>query len=552
MIALSLSIDAGKAASAISILLDSNVVDDNASQGHVIGNLSVSDGKPWSFSLSNDAGGMFALSGSALVVGLTPLDHEGAPAPEITVSATSGSQTMNATISLNVRRPLPTLPLAAGARVAAIGDSQIAFNTFQSGSVSAEGAHKNALGFITHTQSLDPRFRWDNWYEPSDPTGRNLGGGNQGVMGDHVIVSPSNAPELGGIVGRLPAVLARKPDIIILEGGTNTISTGDGGDNSAALVIRSLERMLTLTRNEGIHAILMTIYPRASWKAGDPKRHAILQEVNAWIRSQSGRDGLLAVLDADPILLAESGEVDVSKFQGDQIHLNIPGALAVAKHGLLPILQAAVAQGAIFEKDPTIDNLLAASRGNLAGAGGTAGGNTSGSVATGYTIASGFNTSAIIASKEVIAGELEAQVIDITPSDITSGTAYGSVTFTPAVLISPAIVAGDWVQAFIHIETDASDALALSRWQVAVRQGSTIRVRSYGHNASSGNFISRVEGDRSFWVITEPLQVPSDVTFDRIYTLLELFFDKAASPFRVKVSRPIVRKVPDPRQAWGY
>lgn len=552
MVAISSPLNVGSVAASGALNLDFNAVDSNAAIGQPIGRLSVSLGGDWRYSLEDDSEGMFSLSASELLVGATKLDHNLFPAPRVRVSATDGEQTIRATFSVNVRRPLPELPLATGAVVVAIGDSQIAFNTFQSGGVPIEGANKNALGFITHAQSLDPRFRWENWYEPNDPTGRNIGGGNQGVMGDHMTVSPKSAPQLGGVVGRLPSVLARNPDIIILEGGTNTISTGDGGDGSAALIIKSLDDMLTQSRNAGVHSILMTVYPRLKWQMSDTRRQATLKEVNSWIRSQVGRDGLLAVLDADSVLLDDEGQVDLSKFQSDQIHLNINGANALARVGLLPILQKSIKKGSVFDQNPASDNLFGVSKGRLLGADGVKGRNTVGKVASGCVVASGFNASSVVASKEFVDGAVEVQVLDITPADVSSDAAYGSVIFSPEPLISPNIAGGEWVQGYIHVQSDSSDALALARWQVAVRQGSNSRNRSYGHNASSGNFTTKVQGNGSFWLMTEPMQVTPDLTFDRIHTSLEVFFDKTSEPFKVKISRPIVRKIQDPRPSWGY
>ena len=53
-------------------------------------------------------------------------------------------------------------------------------------------------------------------------------------------------------------------------------------------------------------------------------------------------------------------------------------------------------------------------------------------------------------------------------------------------------------------------------------------------------------GRGGIWLITEPLCVPEGVTFDRIFTALEIYWDKLAPAFQLKISRPIIRTVADP------
>lgn len=443
---------------------------------------------------------------------------------------------------------LPTLPLPTGARVAAIGDSQIAYNSLQSGSAPADGVSTNALGFMGYARGIDPRFRFESWFDAADPTGRNIAGANQGVFSDRLEQSPAGQPQLGGILGRLPAVLARKPDLLIIEGGTNTISFGV--DGSAEFVISRINAAITMARRYGVLAMLMTIYPRPAWAQNDP-RQAIISQVNTWIRSHAGRDGLVAVLDADPIL-APGGEIDIGLYQSDLVHANARGAQRLAKDLIIPALQACISAGSIFDQNPVVTNLLATDRANMIGTTGTiSGAGVTGQMATGFSLSLDRNASSILASKEVVAGVLESQVLNITPSDLNA-SAYGGCSIVLPAIVGPAIVAGDWVQGFLRLETSGAEGFAIARLQMAIRQSTTVRARSYGMNASSGNFSIATSANQALWIMTEPLRVPDAVTFDRIYSSLEIYWDKARPAFQVKVSRPIFRKVNDPRPGWGY
>jgi hypothetical protein len=93
------------------IALSINSVNERASAGTIIGRFSViedTDGG-WSYAFADDADGMFAISGDWLLVGDTPLSHDDAPAPVITIKAARSARLLAATIELSVE-PAPALP----------------------------------------------------------------------------------------------------------------------------------------------------------------------------------------------------------------------------------------------------------------------------------------------------------------------------------------------------------------------------------------------------------------------------------------------------------
>lgn len=88
-----------------SVVLSPATVVESAAPADPVGALSVIGGGdgPWTFSLLNDAGGMFALDGSDIVVGATALDHSLVPKPFITVQAVAGPRVVETQITVTVR-----------------------------------------------------------------------------------------------------------------------------------------------------------------------------------------------------------------------------------------------------------------------------------------------------------------------------------------------------------------------------------------------------------------------------------------------------------------
>lgn len=111
MIGLSVSMSEAAIRGPGSIILSAAFVDEDAAPGSIIGRLDVVEGGggPWSFSLSESAGGRFALSGADLLVGATPLDNRTVPRPVILVRATNGQRVLETPLAVSVlarRRPV--------------------------------------------------------------------------------------------------------------------------------------------------------------------------------------------------------------------------------------------------------------------------------------------------------------------------------------------------------------------------------------------------------------------------------------------------------------
>jgi hypothetical protein len=442
---------------------------------------------------------------------------------------------------------LATLPFAAGALVSAIGDSIIGYNNEVD--TASPGADAYSYGEVQWAWAIDPRFDFDTWYDTSDPSGRNISGANNGVFGDH-LVGPGTG-STPGILNRLPTVLSHHPDILIFEGGTNSISSGDDGTGNpatASYVEGEIDAALTEAREAGVWIVLTTLRPRGDWPAGDP-RYATLAAVNTWIRAQSGRDGVYAIWDPYSVYVDGNGNQIVSLFQSDLVHQDTEGA-QLSGAVLLPILQNMISSGSTFDQNPLDTNLD--SNNGMTGTTGTKGTNATGTVATGFMLAIGRGNSTVVGSKQVISSTTEKQIITITPVSGGASTAYHSVILTmPQVLSSGLFADGDWLQAGCYMEVGTTTSIGNARLNLQIDQVSTIRTQDYGMNAFSPTFSSSTEPNMAYWIVTPPLQATS--TFDRAKWSLEIDFSQNATDTPVvKVSSCFMRKISNPQTVWGF
>ncbi|KQT61785.1 hypothetical protein ASG54_23195 [Aureimonas sp. Leaf460] len=516
----------------------------------------VPPGPGWTVHLADDAGGRFALDAGRIVVGPTALNRAEQPSPAILLAATDGRSARASRVAVDVMRPLPALPLAAGARLAAVGDSLIGYNNYGGVAIGSDKAAPSfAYGYVEQALAIDPRCDFDSWYDPADPNGRNLSGANHGIFGDHMDWTQPGFG--GGILGRLPAVIARGPSLLLLGGGSNSINSGDlrgtATPASADYVIDRLDAALRLARSAGIPVVLATLCPRGDWPANDG-RHRTLADVNIWIRAQASRAGIVGLCDPYA-LLAPNGILNPALYMADKTHLNPRGAFLVGWDHLLPILREAVSPRANPDPDAAIANLLPDSQAKLQGTNGIRLGSPipSGSLAAGFSVQVIRNTGAIVCSKEIVSGNTEAQVLDITPAD-TSVPAFGQVEVMVPLVVLPSPTVGKWYRATLFVEIQGAEALSTARLSAALRTNgnSTNHAIAYAMSAFSPELGSPIAADRSFWIRTKPLQAPVEVVCDRLSVALSLYFAKGAGVFRVKLTRLAIRDVPDPRPAWGY
>ncbi len=543
------------------IRLSTTDVDDDTGVGAVVAALSVNDGSDaWTFELLADGDGAFALSGSNLVVGVAGLDHDTAPAPEIRIRAVSATRTLVRAVAMNVRRPLPALPLAAGAKVVGVGHSfvQRAGWGIVAGGKPRDLATSNLRAALPWIRLWDNRYNLDMWHDTANALGSDnyVTGAWQGVGGDH-IVAEGSAP---GVIERLPYIVSLGPDIVYLDIGTNDISSAPGA--SVPLVTARLDRLLALLRNEGIWAVIQTVTDRGSWAEGSEKA-TIVAGVNEWIKAQSTRDGVY-VCDLTGAGFNYPG-FDTTLFGGDVLHPNPIGGAAIAEV-LLPVLQSMVSAGDHMDLSPEATHLSASNiwtDATFAASATSTGTGTSGQRVSTMGLARQTGDSTAALSIEAADG-YNKQVITFTPSGTLTGNRYEEwryrKTGSALTLASLGIVAGtDWLEAGIYVELSPWDGWLSVSWQFEFYNSSNsqayiARGGLLNPDRSTQDLPFATEGFAG-WLKVPSFLIPGDV--DAINwqvatrpVVIEIN-RRVSGTGTIKLSRPFLRKRADPRPAWN-
>lgn len=479
-----------------SIVLFDNAVDDSAASGTDIGSLSVinTTGGPWTYTLIDGASGQFTLSSSTVKAG-SGLSHTTAPTPSIVVRATDGVRTATSTIQMDVRKALPALPLATGAKVVGLGHHaiQIGQAINQSGNRGTSNVYHSVLNWAW---SLDPRFNYDNFFQSSEPYGRTAGsiltmtagegfqGGNQGVEADILCAAPigpasvNPATNTPGVLSRVAFTLARGPGIIYVHIGENDIA---GGRTSAA-IIADINTLLKRIPSEGVPAILSTLTP--SWPSWSAEQATIRDEVNTWIKAQPGRIGVYiadmttAWPDTGSLLARTINQIGAPWYDALAPDAGYRGAKV-----LNAVLATLVASGSTFNQDPTVGNIMP--NPGMTGTGGSKGTGVSGNIADGYTVSRLAGSSTMVGSKEVVsAGLVEKQVFAIAPITDALATRVNRFRFgrsATTMFSANGLTTGQWVRnggswSFRH-GTDGSTSFRRSTCRALVASSTRPAVR---------------------------------------------------------------------------
>lgn len=543
------------------IRLSGQAIDDDSAAGSQVGEISVENttSGSWSFTLDDDAGGMFALSGNNLVTGTSPLNHGTAPSPKIILTASDGERSISQALAINVRRPLPALPLAASAKVVGFGHSFIQRGGW---AIVADGIPKDLAtsivrGVLPWIRLRDNRFNLDAWYDLNNNLGNDnyISGAFQGRGGDH-IVAEGNAP---GTISRTPYVASMLPGIVYLDIGTNDISSGEGM-NSPRKLIERLDRQLTLLRDEGIWTVIQTITDRGAWEEGSEKA-VMVASVNAWIKAQATREGL-RVCDLTGLGFNYPG-FDPTLFGGDVLHPNPKGAERMSGV-LLPILQSMVSAGEHINVADTA--VLSASNlwSDAAFASTTAASNagTSGTRVSTLAITRASGDSTAACSVETT-GSYKTQVVTITPSGTLSGNRHEEwrVARSAALTLSTAgIVPGtDWLESGVHVELNPWDGWLSVYWQMEFYNAANAQAFIARGGLQNADYTTQdlplAADGFSGWLKIPPFQVPAGInaTTLRIATrpLVININRQVSGQGVIKVSKPFLRKCADPRPAWN-
>jgi hypothetical protein len=443
-------------------------------------------------------------------------------------------------------------------RVAALGDSLVA-NATQT-FVGSSPALKIRTGFDVLGYSLGRlrSFNENTWNNASAPFngayGSNFGRGSQ-------CIGPS--PGFAGINSFIPDVVSRRPAVVIYAAGTNNILSKDDLQPglstdpaflaaNTAYLLTALDSGVAVLRAGGSAVIIATI-PISGTYAKDSTSDLLRRAVNTGILAMHNPANRVFAWDRAAACENGDGTINTNCFQSDTVHFSAYGAWK-ASLTLDTAISAILPSTDIFATVRAGTSLLTMQPGML-GAGGAlstgAGVTISGVVCTNGSLAGAAATAdRTVASKEVVSGSEEKQVFTITPNNVS-----GSITFESQIL-SPALAAGDWYQAFCEIEDDG-----LGRWTQIQLQGrvtegtSTVRAASNAFQVYSPDFL-RAQGPElgspssRFLLVGCPALVPSGFTIARLRANLVISWPATSGTFVVKLSRMGVFKIPDPRTAW--
>lgn len=441
----------------------------------------------------------------------------------------------------------------------------------------------SARSWINWARALGCEFNYDVWvdptvyagYEPSGTPGatRYFYGANFGVSGQ----------TSASILARILDVVAARPDIVVLDNGTNEISDGFSAINANDLLI---EAPLLAA---GIKIVRLPILARdtavgTSWgSAGDGRKTAA--RLNRVRRERARTTHNMHFFDWNNDYV-DPASVEGNPFTGytiDGTHTAILAAYTIGVQFKNFLLANGLARQAIV---PTVTpddyydqtgnpygnmmpTALAASSGNrpnplMAGTGGTNGTGSSGSVATGYRVerASGSAVTVVnslVARTDAIHGNVargQWQRLTFT----LSGAAQERFYFRPVTSTTPwptGVAEGDWVQGEVGLRLPSAYAGFKSLRLVMDIQASGptyYSLNEYDNGSPGGSFPTGLlpYPNSTFEVAlkTPPIVVPAGSTGFRWRVEIVVDAAVAGSPV-VDISSASVRKIYDPRSIWG-
>jgi hypothetical protein len=115
------------------------------------------------------------------------------------------------------------------------------------------------------------------------------------------------------------------------------------------------------------------------------------------------------------------------------------------------------------------------------------------------------------------------------------------------IATSGKLAPGDWIYAAMFVEQLAGDQLGTARIIFKLQQDKQLLQSTGGLWTSSGDFAHPVGStSEGWWIKTNPFLMP-DLPFNNLKCDLDITSDKNGTPFTVRLSRFIIRKIADPR-----
>lgn len=388
-------------------------------------------------------------------------------------------------------------------------------------------------GEVEVCRALDPRFRIDTWIAPGagSPGNNAYNGSNQGVQGW----------KNSDVITNLSAMLALKPDLLIIAIGINSLSTpgvvvaGQQMGQILASCRSALPRVPIIFGNLRATAI-------AKEGGGFPKASILAQ--NALYAPLENRSNGMFLWDAYTAYNSGNG-YGLDAWYTDGLHPSPLGILqGIRGNGphnssLLALIKDRISAGNIFLN--IAGTSIIGGMATLQGTGGRLNGIVTGGVATsmGANNPTSGSTAASLEANPETGGQ--SQILDITPG----GSAVSDFSlFSPYVsTINTTAFAGQWAQMWAELEYDNWPYWSFPRIYFA--DTDSVFMTAYGAPYGGETFIFTSPQGR-YWAATQKILIPADST--QVAPAMRLYFvpNGASGVGRVKVRRWQLQTVPNP------
>lgn len=410
-----------------------------------------------------------------------------------------------------------------------------------------------------HTLS-EGAFNMDLFVDGADPLGRGYTGSNFGVSGESSTQ----------ILSRIPSVLARSPDVVVIQSGSNNIG-------STSTVIADVKASIDAVYAAGALAVYVAITNRGSvsWASNQPQQaFRVNQEIEDYLK-RTGRGVYVDVNAQLTDALVASGRPYTNALDSDGIHYNQYSGFMIGKalhQALTPLMPRPVSEiSSIADVYHATDNPYGnittnpffTSDAGVGSADGTVGtGVTAGSgvaatsVGRNYTVERASGTGTAVASLEFRGPGLgNWQTVVCTPA-AAAATSIFYVRRSSADLTTNIPPVGTWMigAVDVSVSTFGSGQVFSGFRGLALRMDWRSAAASIGVATSGDVYSNSFALPNEAWtgrLYTAPFQIPAGA--DRLRHRVDITIDdNAGGTGTVRIGRFVARPILEPRTIWGF
>ncbi len=436
--------------------------------------------------------------------------------------------------------------LAGDAVIALFGDSLEQHNGYGSNSANAEEHSNWSRGYMNWARIVDPRGRFDTWFDASAGT-KYFNGQNQGVSGNQTSHMLARITNLTGITGL---------KVAIIGGGTNDLN----GSRALQSIKDDLRAIYDAVLATGAKIIIMTVPPRPitgtdSWASGGAIRADWLL-LSAWMQAQADADpARIKIVRRD--LICSNADADRTPKTGylnsDNVHFAPKGGYHVAADsgGLIEALAAWISPFTGFPAAAQSGDKCTSP--TLTGSGGTVSTACTG-VAPNlmrFRRSSGSNITAV-GSKETINGDEYFKIV------ITRNGAGGTKKIQLDLngnITTGLPSTGDWLRHAIKFKAAAADALLSIQLEAREQPSAGSNMDNYTMRSDTGYLwenvtLAALDGG-GLWQLSPPWQWRASGTSIIFNTLINID-NSVAGTDTVWIGRMQLYPVSDPKPSLGF